>query len=110
MTAIRRALESLNETILGLPRNGGLPPTLHFRTPNPAIPLDRLPLVIQDHYAPWPEHDGPALAGVSSFGFGGTNAHVVLEGPPPRAPRGARPCARRSAHLPWAPAHDAPAR
>jgi amino acid adenylation domain-containing protein/thioester reductase-like protein len=56
-----------------------LPPSLHFQEPNPHIPFDRLPLRVQTELEPWPERGGPALAGVSSFGFGGTNAHVVLQ-------------------------------
>ena len=36
---------------------------------------------------PWPAHQGPALAGINAFGFGGTNAHVVVQGAPPRADR-----------------------
>ncbi|MBP1776753.1 MAG: eryA, partial [candidate division NC10 bacterium] len=61
-----------------------IPPSLHFEEPNPHIPFDELPLRVQTTLAPWPTESGPALAGVSSFGFGGTNAHVVLEEAPPR--------------------------
>jgi acyl transferase domain-containing protein len=64
-----------------------LPPSLHFREPNPYIPFAELPLRVQQTLAPWPDSPdggGTAIAGVSSFGFGGTNAHVVLEGPPSR--------------------------
>ncbi|MEU3252593.1 SDR family NAD(P)-dependent oxidoreductase [Streptomyces sp. NPDC006997] len=60
-----------------------VPPTVHYREPNPHIPFDALPLRVADALQPWPDHDGPALAGVSSFGFGGTNAHVVLQEAPP---------------------------
>ncbi len=59
-----------------------IPPSLHFQKPNPYIPLNKLPLQVQQSLEPWPETDGSALAGVSSFGFGGTNAHVVLEEAP----------------------------
>jgi acyl transferase domain-containing protein len=59
-----------------------IPPTLHFGEPNPHIPFERLPLRVQTTLGPWPVELGPALAGVSSFGFGGTNAHVVLEEAP----------------------------
>ena len=62
-----------------------IPPSLHFEAPNPLIPFDELPLRVQTALAPWPTEQGPALAGVSSFGFGGTNAHVVLEAAPPAA-------------------------
>ncbi|MER7638422.1 type I polyketide synthase [Streptomyces sp. NPDC126522] len=59
-----------------------LPASLNFETPNPAIPLDRLNLRVQTETGQWPQHDRPLLAGVSSFGVGGTNAHLVLgEGP-----------------------------
>ncbi|HMJ22270.1 MAG TPA: beta-ketoacyl synthase N-terminal-like domain-containing protein, partial [Terriglobales bacterium] len=60
-----------------------IPPSLHFQEPNPHIPFDELSLRVQTTLGPWPAHSGPALAGVSSFGFGGTNAHVVLEQAPP---------------------------
>ncbi|MDC0712645.1 amino acid adenylation domain-containing protein [Stigmatella sp. ncwal1] len=59
-----------------------LPPSLHFNEPNPYIHFDKIPLRVQQSLQPWPEVSGPALAGVSSFGFGGTNAHLVLEGAP----------------------------
>ena len=57
-----------------------IPPSLHFSEPNPHIPFDRIPLDVQSRLEPWPADHHPGLAGVSSFGFGGTNAHVVLEG------------------------------
>ncbi|WP_414589995.1 type I polyketide synthase [Scytonema sp. PCC 10023] len=55
-----------------------IPPNLHFQKPNPYIPFDKLPLRVQQTLEPWPQGNSLALAGVSSFGFGGTNAHVVL--------------------------------
>ncbi|MBB5119058.1 type I polyketide synthase [Streptomyces eurocidicus] len=65
-------------------REGILPPSLNFTTPNPAIPLDRLRLKVQTTRAELrPRTAGaPLLAGVSSFGMGGTNCHVVLEAAP----------------------------
>ncbi|HEU4510297.1 MAG TPA: beta-ketoacyl synthase N-terminal-like domain-containing protein [Pyrinomonadaceae bacterium] len=61
-------------------KHKAIPPSLHLREPNPLIPFDTLRLRVQETLAPWPETDGPAVAGVSAFGFGGTNAHVVVEG------------------------------
>jgi phthiocerol/phenolphthiocerol synthesis type-I polyketide synthase C len=58
-----------------------LPPSLHFQTPNPHIPFDKLPLRVQQTLEPWPQPEEKALAGVSSFGFGGSNAHAVLTAP-----------------------------
>ena len=55
-----------------------LPGTLHFRTPNPEIDLASTPFTISSESRPW-ETDGTRTAGVSSFGLGGSNAHVVLE-------------------------------
>ncbi|HWU89704.1 MAG TPA: beta-ketoacyl synthase N-terminal-like domain-containing protein, partial [Kofleriaceae bacterium] len=58
--------------------HGALPPTLHFKTPNPALDLSRLPIEVQDRLTVLP--DGAEIfAGVSAFGFGGTNAHAVLQ-------------------------------
>ncbi|TYB50687.1 SDR family NAD(P)-dependent oxidoreductase [Nonomuraea sp. PA05] len=67
--------------------HGELPPTVHFTKPNPLLGLDRLPVTVQDRAEPWPSQAGQATAGVSSFGFGGTNSHVVLSSAPPRQPR-----------------------
>ncbi|MEQ8971993.1 MAG: type I polyketide synthase [Coleofasciculus sp. C1-SOL-03] len=59
-----------------------LPPSLHFQQPNPYIPFDTLPLRVQQGLTPWTPGMGPALAGISSFGFAGTNAHLILEQAP----------------------------
>jgi acyl transferase domain-containing protein/acyl carrier protein len=65
-----------------------IPPNLHFEEPNPAIPFDQLPLRVPVTTEPWPDTGGSrALAAVNSFGFGGTNAHVVLEEAPPATQR-----------------------
>ncbi|MEN6405045.1 MAG: amino acid adenylation domain-containing protein [Thermoguttaceae bacterium] len=77
-------MASLIKAVLMLER-GQMPPSLHFETPNPEIPFDRLPLRVQSQRTPWPDVPGPRLAGVSAFGFGGSNSHVVLEGPPTAA-------------------------
>ncbi|HEX3761647.1 MAG TPA: SDR family NAD(P)-dependent oxidoreductase [Kofleriaceae bacterium] len=63
-------------------RHGAIPPSLHFERPNPGIPFDELRLRVPTRVEPW---TGPRLAGISSFGFGGTNVHVVVESAPPRA-------------------------
>ncbi|MEE1757447.1 type I polyketide synthase [Streptomyces sp. SP18CS02] len=59
-------------------RNRKIPASLNFVTPHPDIPFDRLNLRVQTSLGDWPETEGPVLAGVSSFGMGGTNCHVVL--------------------------------
>ena len=59
-----------------------IPPSLHFSQPNPHIAFDEIPLQVQRKTAAWPDNGRPNLAGVSSFGFGGTNAHLVLEQAP----------------------------
>jgi acyl transferase domain-containing protein len=64
-----------------------IPPSLHYREPNPHIPFDELRLSVQRSLAPWPEAARPARGGISSFGFGGTNVHLVLEEPPAVAAR-----------------------
>jgi amino acid adenylation domain-containing protein len=59
-----------------------IPPSLHFHDPNPHIPFAKLPIRVVTELTPWPTTEGSMLAGVSSFGFGGTNAHLVLEAAP----------------------------
>lgn len=56
-----------------------IPPNLHFRDPNPSIPFNDLRIRIPQALEPWPETDSSALAGVNSFGYGGTNVHVIME-------------------------------
>jgi len=70
-------IAGLIKTALAL-RHGRIPASLHCATPNPAIPFADLRLTVQRTLAPWPDGALPAIAGVNSFGFGGTSAHVVL--------------------------------
>ncbi|MDG4752605.1 type I polyketide synthase [Micromonospora sp. WMMD718] len=67
-------------------RHRRVPASLHYREPNPHVPFEQLRLRVADAAQPWPAGDGPALAGVSSFGFGGTNCHLVLQEAPPTVP------------------------
>ena len=62
-------------------QHGEIPPNIHLNDPNPHIPWRDLPVLMPSETVPWPE-GAARLAGVSSFGFSGTNAHVVLEAPP----------------------------
>lgn len=55
-----------------------LPPTLHFAGPNRYIDFDAEHLEVVEDPREWPEYSGHKIAGVSGFGFGGTNAHVVV--------------------------------
>ncbi|SHN20740.1 type I polyketide synthase, partial [Actinacidiphila paucisporea] len=74
-----------------------LPPSLHFARPNPAIPLGELNLRVQTGLDAWPAPDVPLVAGVSSFGVGGTNCHVVLTEAPPTV----RPDTSGNRPVPW---------
>ncbi|HEV2150033.1 MAG TPA: type I polyketide synthase, partial [Longimicrobiaceae bacterium] len=69
-------LAGLIKTALAV-RHRMLPPSIHFHTPNPHIPFEELRIRVQDRLTPWP-YDEPALAGVTSLSFGGTNVHVVV--------------------------------
>jgi amino acid adenylation domain-containing protein len=59
-----------------------IPANLHFETPNPKIDFEGSPFRVVNETTPWPARERPRLAGVSSFGVGGTNAHVIVEEPP----------------------------
>lgn len=59
-----------------------LPPCLHFAQPNPQIDFANSPFYVNTKLVPWRVHDMPRRAGVSSYGVGGTNAHVVMEEAP----------------------------
>ncbi|MFF1925764.1 amino acid adenylation domain-containing protein [Streptomyces sp. NPDC058221] len=81
------ALPSLVKVVLAL-EHGRLPASLHHTPPSPAVEQSGFALVTEA--ADWPS-SGPRRAGVNAFGFGGTNAHAVLEQAPPtaeHAPRG----------------------
>jgi polyketide synthase 12 len=75
----------LLKTVLSI-RHRALPASLNAETPNQGIPLDTLHLAVQQELGAWPRPDRPLLAGVSSWGMGGTNCHVVLSEPPPAGP------------------------
>ncbi|UXA18377.1 type I polyketide synthase [Mycobacterium sp. SMC-4] len=62
--------------------NSLLPKHLHFENPSPHIPWDRLPVQVVKEPMAWERNGRPRIAGVSSFGFAGTNAHVILEEAP----------------------------
>ena len=65
-------------------RDGVFPPTLHFQKPNPKLDLENSPFFLNSKREEWKQATGPRRAGVSAFGVGGTNAHVVLEQAPAR--------------------------
>ncbi|HBI21402.1 MAG TPA: polyketide synthase [Legionella sp.] len=76
-------IAGLIKTTLAL-KNRILPKTLHFEKANPAIDFDNSPFIVQNETLnPWISTK-PLIAGVSSFGLGGTNAHIILEEPPVR--------------------------
>ncbi|MCB0083007.1 MAG: type I polyketide synthase, partial [Caldilineaceae bacterium] len=63
--------------------HGQIPRQLHLQNINPHIKLSETPLRIPTSVQAWPLPDGPSYAGVSSFGFGGVNAHLILSAAPP---------------------------
>ncbi len=62
--------------------HGAIPPHLHLRERSPKIPWPDFPIIIPSEMHPWPGVDGQRIAGVTGFGFSGTNAHVLLESAP----------------------------
>ncbi|MBU0485484.1 MAG: polyketide synthase dehydratase domain-containing protein [Proteobacteria bacterium] len=87
-------ISGLIKVVLSL-EAGEIPPHLHFKEPNPHIEWDKLPIEVPRQLRKWPD-DRRKIAGVSSFGFTGTNAHLVIEeGPVPELKKNkgpARPC------------------
>jgi acyl transferase domain-containing protein len=74
----------LIKVVLSL-QHGEIPAHLHFENPSPHIAWDELPVTVPTALRSWPE--GRKIAGVSSFGFSGTNAHMILEEAPQSAVR-----------------------
>lgn len=87
----------LIKTILSL-QHGEIPPNLHFKEPSPHIAWDSLPVKVVTERTEWPSQR--RIAGVSSFGYSGTNSHIVLEAAP-TTETSATPAdnAERSSHL-----------
>ncbi|HXA51418.1 MAG TPA: beta-ketoacyl synthase N-terminal-like domain-containing protein, partial [Candidatus Acidoferrum sp.] len=80
-TEAAAGMASLIKTVLAI-RHGEAPASLHVKTPNPRIPWDRLPVRVANVRTVWPDRGRPRAAGISSFGFSGTNAHVIVEQAP----------------------------
>lgn len=85
LTGGASGLAGLIKTVLAL-KHKQIPPTLHFEEPNEFIDFVNSPLYVTDHLSPWENQGQPRRAGVSAFGFNGTNCHIVLE-EAPEAPR-----------------------
>ena len=77
----------LIKTALAL-KHKTLPPSLNFTAPNPKINFSDSPFFVNTELRAWKAGETPRRAGVSAFGIGGTNAHVVLEEAPPASPSG----------------------
>jgi len=78
----------LIKTVLAL-KHRRLPPSLHFEQPNPQIDFVNSPFYVNDRLREWSGNGSRLRAGVSAFGVGGTNAHVILEEAPESEPGGA---------------------
>jgi phthiocerol/phenolphthiocerol synthesis type-I polyketide synthase E len=85
--------------------HGEIPASLNFSDPNPAIDFANSPFYVPSALGCWPETRWPRRAGISSFGIGGTNAHVVVEQAPEQKPG----LTKRSLHLALITAKQAPA-
>lgn len=83
-------MAGLFKAVLAL-RHRQIPPTLHFTRPNPELGLERSPFYVNTALIEFPRDDAPRRAGVSAFGLGGVNAHLVLEEAPEPAARPAPP-------------------
>lgn len=66
-------------------QHGEIPPHLHFTTPSTRVTWKNLPIEIVTKPTRWRAGDGPRIVGVSAFGIGGTNAHMLLEEAPAAA-------------------------
>jgi acyl transferase domain-containing protein/thioesterase domain-containing protein/acyl carrier protein len=78
---IAAGIAGLIKTVLAL-EHQLIPPSLHFDTPNPKLDLDNSPFYVNTQLSEWKAQAYPRRAGVSAFGIGGTNAHVILEEAP----------------------------
>ena len=89
-------IAGLIKIVLSL-RHESIPPHLHFHNPTPHIPWEAFPVQVVTQPVPWSPGSKARIAGISSFGFTGTNAHVILAEAP--KPEQAPPMAERPLHL-----------
>jgi myxalamid-type polyketide synthase MxaB len=80
-TQAAAGMAGLLKLVLAL-RHEEIPPSLHLQEPNPHIPWATLPVRVATESCTWPREDRRRLGGVSSFGFSGTNVHIVVEEAP----------------------------
>ena len=81
-TVIAAGAASTIKTVLAL-KHGLIPGTLHYKAPNPGLRLEQSPFRVTAEHTPWPVQEGvPRRAGISAFGVGGTNAHIIIEEAP----------------------------
>jgi len=78
-------IAGLIKAVLAL-RHRYLPASPHFRRANPELRLEGSPFAVLTEGRPWPAGDAPRIAGVSSFGIGGTNVHCLLQEAPAAPP------------------------
>lgn len=81
-------------------KHGQIPPSLNYERPNPSIPFDTSPFVVNDRLSDWPKLGGPRRAAINSLGVGGTNAHLILEQAPASANHGGRPASAENDNAP----------
>lgn len=80
---IAAGVASLIKTLLAI-QHKLLPPSLHFKEPNPLIDFNNSPFYVNTDLSDWKAGESPRRAGVSSFGIGGTNVHLIVEEAPDR--------------------------
>ncbi len=73
------------KTCLAL-KHGQIPPSINYKAPNPKIDFEKTAFYVADSLQKWQDTEKPLRAGVSAFGVGGTNAHIVLEQAPKESP------------------------
>ena len=81
---------SLMKTVLAL-EHREIPPNIHFKTPTPHISWAEMPVHVPTALTGWPAKDGPRIAGISSFGFSGTNVHLLVQEAPEQEKKSAVP-------------------
>ena len=82
---VAAGVAGLVKTVLAF-QHGTIPPHPDFESPNPRLRLEESPFFVNSTPMPWERNGTPRRAGISSFGIGGTNAHVILEEAPPHPP------------------------